>query len=83
MTFLQDAWHFSYMYLCTFQLMGNVSNISKHELIQHTDTKAKCCHLKKFNCKGPLRQVFIQVYRLEIQSVMLVFATQLCELLPL
>jgi hypothetical protein len=26
------------------------------------------------------RQVFIRVYRLEIQSVMLVFSTQLCEL---
>ncbi len=23
------------------------------------DTKAKCCHLKKFTCKGTLRQVFI------------------------
>jgi hypothetical protein len=26
--------------------------------------------------------VFIRVYRQEIQSVMLVFSTQLCELLP-
>jgi hypothetical protein len=34
-------------------------------------------------CKGTMRQVFIRVYRLEIQSVMLVFSTQLCELLPL
>ncbi len=30
-----------------------------------------------------LRQVFIRVYRLEIQLVMLVFSTQLFELLPL
>ncbi len=30
-----------------------------------------------------MRQVFIRVYRLEIQSVMLVFSTQLSELLPL
>ncbi len=30
-------------------------------------------------CKGILRQVFIRVYTLEIQSVMLVFSTQLCE----
>ncbi len=30
-----------------------------------------------------LRKVFIKVYRLEIQSVMLVISTQLCELLPL
>ncbi len=33
--------------------------------------------------KGTLRQVFIIVYRLEVQSVMLVFSTQLCELLAL
>jgi hypothetical protein len=30
-----------------------------------------------------LRPVFIRVYRLEIQSVMLVFSTQLCEMLLL
>jgi hypothetical protein len=30
-----------------------------------------------------MRQVFIRVYRLEIQSVMLVFSTHLCELLTL
>ncbi len=34
-------------------------------------------------CKDTLRQVFIRAYRLEIQSVMLVFSTQLCELLPI
>jgi hypothetical protein len=38
---------------------------------------------KILTCKGTLRQVFIRVYRLEIQSIMLVFSTQLCELLPL
>ncbi len=38
---------------------------------------------KKFTCKDTLRQVFIRVYRLEIHSGMLVFSTQLCELLPL
>jgi hypothetical protein len=42
-------------------------------LISYIDIKAKCRHLKKFTCKGTLRQVFIRVYRLEIQSVMLVF----------
>jgi hypothetical protein len=52
-------------------------------LINYIDTKAKCRHLKKLTCKGTLRQVFIRVYRLGIQSDMLVFATQLCELLPL
>jgi hypothetical protein len=30
-----------------------------------------------------MRHVCIRVYRLEIQSVMLVFSSQLCELLPL
>ncbi len=38
---------------------------------------------KKIDLTLTLRQVFIGVYRLEIQSVMLVFSTQLCELLPL
>jgi hypothetical protein len=38
---------------------------------------------KKLICKGTLRQVFIRIYRLEIQSVMFVLSTQLCELLPL
>jgi hypothetical protein len=47
------------------------------------DAKAKCLHLKKFTFKGALRQVIIRVYRLEKLSVMLVFSTQLCELLPL
>jgi hypothetical protein len=28
-------------------------------LIKYINTKAKCCHLKKFTCKGILRQVFI------------------------
>jgi hypothetical protein len=37
---------------------------------------------KKLTCKGTLRQVFIRDYRLEIQSVMMVFSTQLWELLP-
>jgi hypothetical protein len=53
-----------------------------HELINYSDTKAKCRHPKKY-CKVTLRQVFISVYRLVIQSVMLVISTQLCEMLPL
>jgi hypothetical protein len=55
----------------------------RHEITNNIDTKAKCRHLKKFTCKGTWRQVFIRVYGLVIQSVMLVFLTQLCELLPL
>jgi hypothetical protein len=51
--------------------------------IIYIDNKSKNRHLIKLSCKGTLRQVFIRVFRLEIQSVMLVFSTQLCELLPL
>jgi hypothetical protein len=57
--------------------------VSSHGLINYIDTKAKCHHLKKLTCKGTLRQVFIRVDRLDIRSVMLVFPTQLCDLLPL
>ncbi len=36
---------------------------------------------KKTTCKGKnLRQIFIRVDRLELESAMLVFSTQLCEL---
>ncbi len=52
-------------------------------LINYRDTKAKCRHLKKFTWKGTLRQVLIRVFRLEIQSVILVFSTHLCELFSL
>jgi hypothetical protein len=45
-----------------------------HGLINFIDTKIKCRHLKKLTCKGTLWQVFIRVFRLEIQSVMLVFS---------
>ncbi len=41
--------------------------------MDYTDTKAKCRHIKKFTWKGSLRQVFIRVYRLVIQLVMMVF----------
>jgi hypothetical protein len=52
-------------------------------LINYIETKGKCRNLKKLTCKGTLRRVFIRVYGLEIQSVVLVFSTQICELLPL
>ncbi len=56
-----------------------------HGLINYipVDTKAKCRYFKKLTCKGTLMKVVITVYRLEIQSVMLIWSTQLCELLPL
>jgi hypothetical protein len=53
---------------------------SAHGLINYKDTKIKFRHLKKFTCKWTLRQMFIRVFRLEIQSVMLVFSTEFCEL---
>jgi hypothetical protein len=59
----------------TVQPMAYVNN--------YIDTNANCHHLNKFTCKGTLRQVFSKVYRLEIQSVILTFSTQLCELLSL
>ncbi len=34
-----------------------------HGLINYIENKAKGCHLKKFTCKGTLRQVFIRIYR--------------------
>ncbi len=52
----------------------------EHGLINFIDTKPRCHHLKKLTCKWTLRQVFIRVFRLELESVMLVFSTQLCEL---
>jgi hypothetical protein len=51
-----------------------------HGITTFIDNKAKFRHLKNLTCEGTLRQVY---YRLGIQSVMLVFSTQLCELLPL
>jgi hypothetical protein len=54
-----------------------------HGLFNYRDTKAKCRHLKKLTFKGTLWQVFLRVYKLDIQSVRLIFSTQLCELLHL
>jgi hypothetical protein len=54
-----------------------------HGLINYLDTKENCCHLKKLTCKEIFLQGFIVVHRLERHPDMLVFSTQLCELLPL
>jgi hypothetical protein len=48
-----------------------------HGRINYIDSKAKCRHLKKFTCKGTLRQVFIRYFRLQILSIILVFSAQL------
>ena len=57
-------------------------HVYSYGLINYKDTKAKCRHLKKLTCKMTLRQVFIRVYRLEMQSVMLVFSTHLVSCCP-
>ncbi len=61
----------------------NTAEVGRHGLINYIDIKAKCHHLKILPCKATLRQVFIRVYVLEIQSVMLVFLTKLCKVLPI
>jgi hypothetical protein len=55
-----------------------------HGLINYMDTKTKCRHLKKIDLERDFAAgVYIRVYRLAIQSAILVFSTQLCDLLPL
>jgi hypothetical protein len=71
---LPRGWRYSYRPL--FSLPGHLRfHRQVHGLINHIDTKAKCRHLKILTCRGTLRQVIIRVYRLEIQSVMLVSST--------
>jgi hypothetical protein len=64
-------------YALVFKTCG--SDEAGHGLVNYLDTKAKCRQLKKFTCKGTAAGV----YRLEIQSVILVFSTHLNVLLPL
>ncbi len=76
-------------YVCTHEIRRYIKSASPHimpttyGLINYIDTKAKCRHPKILNYIGTLRQVCIKVYSLDIKSVMLVFSTQLCKLLPL
>ncbi len=37
-------------------------------------SQCKCRHLKRLTCKGPLRQVFFRVYRLEIANFLRTFS---------
>jgi hypothetical protein len=48
-------------------LVEVVSEVSAWGLINYTDANSKCRHLKILTCKGTSRQVFIRVYRLELQ----------------
>ncbi len=61
----------------TMERSGTVPYIERirHGLINYIDTTAKCRLLKQLTCSGTLRQVLIRFYRLEIQSVLLVFST--------
>ncbi len=63
-----------YARLRAYCLYGLRSVWRHHGLINYVDTEAKYHHLKKLTCKETLRQVFIRVYRVETQSVMLVFS---------
>jgi hypothetical protein len=70
------------LYSSSDKLQISLCNGEHHGLMNYIDTTAKCRHLKQLTCKGALRQMFIRVYRLKIQSIMLVFSIQLCERLP-
>jgi hypothetical protein len=50
--------------LASISMLRTAQNSSIHGLINYIDTKAKC-RLKKFTCKGTVRQAFIRDYRLE------------------
>ncbi len=53
-------------------------------LINHIDTKSKCRHLKILNCKGILRQVFIEfIYWRYSQSCWYFEDPSLCTVAPL
>ncbi len=41
--------------------ISSTPDIYSHGLINYTDTKMKCRHLKKMSYKGTLRQVFLRV----------------------
>ncbi len=52
-------------------------------LINYIDTKAKCLHIRKFYMQRDLAAGFFQSLQRLQSAIMLVFSTQLCELLPL
>ncbi len=52
---------------------GVICWVAWHGLINYKQNQNKMSASKKLTCKGTLKQVFIRVYRLVTQSVMLVF----------
>ncbi len=63
---------------CSYRLEENTLYSCNHGLIKYIDTKAKCRHLKTWH----VMDFAAGVYQ-NLQSVMLISSTQLCELLPL
>jgi hypothetical protein len=59
------------MHLYTAETWSKMYNNVK---MYNIEVNVKCRHLKKFNCNGTLRQVFITVYRLEISNFLLTFS---------
>jgi hypothetical protein len=59
---------YSYQPLTGEHIIALLPDPTDNGLISYVDAKAKCRHLKILNCKETLRQGFIRVYRLEIQS---------------
>ncbi len=66
----------------TDPLHAYTTHIQQCDSRTNIDTKAKCRHIKKLTFIGTLWQVCITVQRLEIQSVLLVFSTELCDCFP-
>ncbi len=70
--FVEEYIYVNFIFVHMFTLLS--TNIGKTPCHKMTSPK-------KLTLKGTLRQLFIRIYRLERQSVMLVFSTQLWELL--
>ncbi len=65
----------------SFVSFFETSIIHNHALTNFIDTKAKCRHTKNLTCKG-LRQVFVRVYRLDMQSIIWYFRPSFVNCLP-
>ncbi len=64
-------------------LLKTLSFLGRNSVRDIMEGNANCRCLQKLTFKRTLRDVIIRVFRLETQSVMLVFLTQLYELLTL
>jgi hypothetical protein len=75
---------FCYLIFFCYRLAGHSASATawNHGLFHFKDNNTKYRHLKKLTCKETLWQVFLRVYRLEIQSVMLVFRPSFVNYCP-